>query len=313
MVVTETAGAAVPPVYADRRGVMREIAVFLGILAVVCGVFIATALHLRRTANVVAALYMFTPAIAAALTRTFVSRGRFADAGLRGAPPLRFLAFWGLGVGIAVLYYVLFSLSGAVRWDFSGGGFLSQLETFAPGAGAQLLEQLPKGMTLTGMLALYTVGGFTLFNIPGILLGFGEEFGWRGLLFVRLQLFGPWMSFGLGGLLWFAWHLPLVLLVPAGATPMSYAPLQLAALAVGSVCTAAVFAWAYAATRSIFIPSLLHITINNASRALSYWVELRDQVTADCMLAVAMLLVVGAVYAAGGFRRFARVDGMGLL
>jgi membrane protease YdiL (CAAX protease family) len=309
VVVTETVGE-VPPANVDRRGAIREIVVFLGILAVVCGVFVMTALHLRRTVNSVAALYMFTPAIAAALTRAFVSRERFTGAGLCGAPPLVFFAFWGLGVGIAVLYYGLFTLSGAVRWDSSGAGFLSQIEAFVPGAGVQMLQQLPKGMTLTGMLALYTVGGFTLFNIPGILLGFGEEFGWRGLLFVRLHLFGPWMSFGLGGLLWFAWHLPLVLLVPEGAAPVSYATLRLVALAVGAVCTAAVFAWAYAATRSIFIPSLLHITINNVSRALSYWVELRDQVMADCMLAVAMLLVTGVVYAAGGFRRFTRADGM---
>lgn len=43
-----------------------------------------------------------------------------------------------------------------------------------------------------------------------VLVGLGEEFGWRGLALPRLQeRHGPLAASALVGLMWFAWHLPL--------------------------------------------------------------------------------------------------------
>lgn len=44
------------------------------------------------------------------------------------------------------------------------------------------------------MLLLYFIGGLTVFNIlPGVITGFGEEFGWRGLMFPLMYRIRPWL------------------------------------------------------------------------------------------------------------------------
>jgi membrane protease YdiL (CAAX protease family) len=52
--------------------------------------------------------------------------------------------------------------------------------------------------------------------------------GWRGLLLPRLYAIRPWVAFVIGGLIWYAWHLPLNLVIPqeaiAFAVPQGSAP-----------------------------------------------------------------------------------------
>lgn len=63
-------------------------------------------------------------------------------------------------------------------------------------------------------------------------------------------------------------------------------------LAVGSVCTFTYLAYVYVKTQSVFVTSIAHIAMNNASMSLSYFVIVRDQFLANIGTTLVMLLIV---------------------
>ena len=68
------------------------------------------------------------------------------------------------------------------------------------------------------MLWLFVIGGLAVFNImPGIISGFGEEFGYLGFIIPLLLPNKPWLGLFLGGFLWSLWQQPLLLVFPATA------------------------------------------------------------------------------------------------
>ncbi len=284
---------------------------YLIIVTLLSGAFIAGARALGRSGAYLAGFYMFTPALAAVITRAFFYEEKFRDAGLKLGRWQDYLYFWLGGIGIAAVNYLAFTIAGAIHWDFSGEAFLAQLDKILAASGQQM--PLPKGMTPRAMLFLYTIGGLTIFNIfPGIIFGFGEEFGWRGFLFPTLYRIRPWAGFIVGGLIWFLWHLPLSLLSPAVSSyPAVVDALRILFLALGSIATFTVLAYAYVKTGNIFIPSILHGTINNASRAFSYWVSIDNQALADISLAVSMIIIVLALYKTGQFKAFEKLEKTG--
>jgi len=291
--------------------ITKGLIAYLVIVAVLSGAFIAGVRALGRSGAYLAGFYMLTPALAAVITRAFFYEEKFRDAGLKVGRWQDYLHFWLGGIGIAAVNYLAFTISGAIHWDFSGKAFLAQLDKILAASGQQM--PLPEGMAPRAMLLLYTLGGLTIFNIfPGIIFGFGEEFGWRGFLFPALYRIRPWAGFIAGGLIWFLWHLPLSLLAPTVSSyPAVVDALRLLFLALGSIATFTVLAYAYAETGNIFIPSLLHGTVNNASRAFSYWVSLDNQALADISPAVSMIAIVLALYKTGRFKAFEKLEKAG--
>lgn len=89
------------------------------------------------------------------------------------------------------------------------------------------------------MLWLFVIGGLTVFNIfPGIINGFGEEFGHRGFMFPLLSPNKPILGLLIGGLFWYAWHLPLALVIPAIAPVPLWQTVAIHIAAMfGSICT----------------------------------------------------------------------------
>lgn len=159
-----------------------------------------------------AQLYMLTPAVAAIITRSFFYRPGFSDASLRFGRLSDYFIFWLASICITGLSYLLFTLLGGITWDFTGQSFLDRLTEQFAAAGQDINASLPPGLTPKMMLMIYFVGGLTFFNIlPGIITGFGEEFGHRGFMFPNLYRIKPWLGIVLGGLIWYAWHWPLAL------------------------------------------------------------------------------------------------------
>ena len=162
-----------------------------------------------------AQVYMLTPAIAAIITRLFFYEPRFKDANLRFGKITDYLKYWFLSLVIISFSYVLFTLMGSVSWDFTGNTFIEQLTQQLGMTGQDINDTLPPGFTPQMMLLIYFIGGITVFNIlPGIITGFGEEFGHRGFMFPLLYEVSPLVGIIGGGLIWYAWHLPLGLVVP---------------------------------------------------------------------------------------------------
>jgi membrane protease YdiL (CAAX protease family) len=225
--MTTVSPAATPPAAADRRAPDRsaagkEIAVFLGVTAALMVASTTVAIgqdvdvrHIEQaTAVGQAAMYgqAFFPLLGALAARLAVAGTlRGAGFGLRRAP-------W-RSIGLAWLYGLGTTLAGAALvWLTGLGGFVTG--------------------ELTGMVPL----GLTVLVLPYLVLAFGEDIGWRGLLVTRLAaLAGPRTVVLVSGAAWAAFHVPLMVWLggtPPGV-PMWWA---VAMFTVGGVALGAVLA-----------------------------------------------------------------------
>lgn len=268
------------------------------ILVLLCAAFIAGAKALGQQGAYLAQGYMLTPALAALITRAFFYKPGFKDANLRFGRAGDYLKFWLASLGITALSYLIFTLLGSLRWDFSGQVFLEKMTQQFAATGQDIQETLPPGFTPQMMLLVFFIGGLTVFNIlPGILSGFGEEFGHRGFMFPLLYRIKPWVGIVIGGLIWYAWHLPLALVVPPTApAPLWQTALNFLNLAVGAVCTFTYLAYVYVKSRSVWVTSVAHIVMNNSAASFSYITVLQNQALANFGLTLTMLIVIAVLF-----------------
>jgi membrane protease YdiL (CAAX protease family) len=276
----------------------KALIAYFAILLALCTGFVVGARVLGKSGAYLAQGYMLTPAIAAILTRLFFYPPRFKDANLRFGQVRDYFKVWLLALGFTALSFGLYTLFGAIKWDLSGSSFLSSMNEQFALTGQDMLDTLPPGFTPEMMLLVFTLGGLTVFNImPGLISGFGEEFGHRGFMFSQLYRIKPWIGLVGGGLIWFAWHLPLSLILPPSNDMSRGVSLANAALlALGSIFTFTYLAYVYVRSRSVFVTSVAHIAMNNAAGALSYYVIVKDQLLANTGTVLAMMIVVGVLY-----------------
>jgi membrane protease YdiL (CAAX protease family) len=269
------------------------------ILVILCTGFVVGARMMGEQGAYLAQGYMMTPAIAALITRLFFYKPRFQDAQLRFGRARDYLKYWIFALCITALSYGIYTLLGAIRWDFTGQVFLDRLAEQFAATGQNMTDMLSPGFTPQMMLWVFTIGGLTVFNImPGLISGFGEEFGHRGFMFPALYRIKPWIGFIVGGLLWFAWHVPISFMIPQTVEmPVCASILNYLILAVGSVCTFAYLAYVYVKSGSVFVTSIAHITMNNAAASLSYFVIIQNQTLANLGLTLTMLVVVAIMVA----------------
>jgi membrane protease YdiL (CAAX protease family) len=275
-----------------------SLAIYFAFLAVFCAAIIAGAKMLGQQGAYLAQLYMLTPAIAAILTRLFFYKPRFSDANLHFGKIRDYLVFWFISISITALSYVLFTALGGITWDFTGQVFLDRLAQQFAAAGQDMNAALPPGLTPQTMLLIYFVGGLTVFNIlPGIITGFGEEFGHRGFMFPQLYRIAPWIGIIIGGLIWYAWHLPLALVIPQTVQyPLWQTLLNLVFLAIGSICTFTYLAYIYIKSESVWVTSFAHIAMNNSAASFSYFAVVQNQMLANLGLTLTMIIVVAVLY-----------------
>ena len=283
-----------------------SLVIYLVILIALCAAVVGGALALGRQGMYLAQFYMLTPAVAALVTRLFFYRPKFSDANLRFGRLRDYPLFWLVSLVITAVSYVFFTLFGAITWDWSGQVFLDRLARQFAEAGQDMVAALPPGFTPQMMLMVYFIGGLTVFNIlPGIITGFGEEFGHRGFMFPLLYRIKPWVGLIIGGLIWYAWHWPLLLVVPATATLTPAETItNFVLLGLGSLCTFTYLAYIYVKSRSVWVTSVAHIAMNNSAAAFSYFAVVQSQFLANVGLVVTMALVVVVLYLMGELKVF---------
>jgi CAAX protease family protein len=276
----------------------HSLVIYFIILLVLCTVVIIGAKMLGRQGAYLAQLYMLVPAITAIITRLFFYKPKFSDANLRFGTLSDYFKFWIISICVTVLSYILFTLFGGITWDFTGQVFLNRLAGQFAAVGQDMNASLPPGFTPMTILMIYFIGGLTIFNIlPGIITGFGEEFGHRGFMFPLLYKIKPWVGIIIGGLIWYAWHLPLLLVIPQTAHyPFWQNLLNFVILAVGSVCTFIYLAYVYVKSRSAWVTSFAHIVLNNSASSFSYFTVLQNQLLANIGLALTMIIMVAVLY-----------------
>jgi membrane protease YdiL (CAAX protease family) len=272
--------------------------IYFIILFAFCTTVIVGAKMLGQQGAYLAQLYMLTPAITAIITRSFFYKPKFDDANLRLGKLGDYFKFWIISICITALSYVFFTLLGGITWDLTGQIFLNRLAEQFAAAGQDINASLPPGFSPRIMLMIYFFGGLTIFNIlPGIITGFGEEFGHRGFMFPLLYKIKPWVGIIIGGLIWYVWHLPLVLIIPQTTQYSLWQNLlNLIILAIGSVCTFTYLAYVYVKSRSVWVTSLAHIAMNNSASSFSYFADIQNQTLANIGLALTMAVVVAVLY-----------------
>ena len=190
----------------------------------------------------------FSPAFAAFVVRKWITREGFADAGLKiDVSKWRYyLVGWLLPVVLVGCIVVLAPLLGIGRADFSlVRGFQYVLP---PGT---TLPHVPNVWLVLSSLLITAI-----FVAP---VSFGEEFGWRSYLQLRLFPQQPVLSAVVTGLIWSFWHFPI--LVRGYAFP--YNPYSgLIVFTVDTVLLSIIFGWLRLKTGSIWSTSLAHAATN---------------------------------------------------
>lgn len=272
----------------------KALIIYFILLIFLCSAFIIGAKTLGKKGMYLAQGYMLTPALAAIIVRVFFYKHKFSDAKLRLGKFRDYFKFWIISLLIAVLSYLIYYLIGAIRWDITGHTFLTNLEEQFKNAGQNINSSLPEGITPKTMMWLLMIGQLTVLNIvPGIITGFGEEFGHRGFMYIQLRKHGLFSGLLVGGLIWFAWHLPLQFVIPkTNDFTTTQTILNYFTLAIGAICTFMYLVYVFEKSQSIWVVSFAHIVINNASAAFSYLVIIQNQFLANIGLTITMALVL---------------------
>lgn len=182
---------------------------------------------------------VFAPAIAAFVVRKWVTREGFSDAGL--ALDMRkswryYLFGWFFPVSMVLL---IFPLAGAL--------------------GAELSLPLPAHAAL-GLVLL--PGELLIGPLVGLAGAWGEEFGWRGYLQVRLLSDRPVLAALATGLIWGLWHTPMYLRAHLPPDELIWA---LLVMFTGTVLGSTILGWLRLRTGSVWPAALYHAANNSAS------------------------------------------------
>ncbi len=199
----------------------------------------------------------FAPAVASFVVRRWVTGEGFADAGLN--PRLRqgwryylFALVWPL-VAAAVIV-VLGAVLGVGQPDFSALRAMGELapSTDVPPLPTALWPVVPLQLLIVAVVATPIL--------------WGEEFGWRGYLQMRLLADRPLLAAVATGLIWGVWHYPLMIF--AGYNFPDDRLVGLVTFPVSTVLLSIIFGWLMLRTGSVWAPSLAHAATNVVGSSL---------------------------------------------
>lgn len=200
----------------------------------------------------------FAPAIAAFIVRRWITREGFADAGLR--PNLRkwryYLVAWLLPLAVTPCIVILGIALGLGQPDFT---LKRALAALAPG-NADSLPTIPAYLWVVIPVQLL----ITALVATPIL--WGEEFGWRGYLQLRLLKQRPLLAAIATGVIWGMWHLPLNI---RGYNFPDHPLVGLVVFPVSTTLISIIFGWLRQRTGSIWASSLAHAATNAVGGSLT--------------------------------------------
>jgi len=192
----------------------------------------------------------------AVLLRLIAGRESFRRVGLAGGKVWHYLFF---GLLIVAIYGAMAALN--ALFGLGQAVDVKELLTQMSGGGAQAeaLGQLPGGALLL-LLGVQTV---LLGPILGLLIAFGEEYGWRGYLQSELVKMGKVRGMLLLGVIWGLWHAPIIAM---GHNYPGYPLLGILVMTLYTVGLAFFLGYAVLKSGSPWLAAFLH-AINNQAAA----------------------------------------------
>lgn len=217
---------------------------FIGALSALVASVLGVAWWVDTDPLVLGPAYMLTPLIAGAIVCLTHGIG-WRAVGLRIGRPrwLLYSALIWFPIGLAIL---------GVAVLFPGVSFdptMIASELGVPNAPLWL------GLGFVGLLVMMVIFGSTV----NAVLGFGEEFGWRGYLLWELAPLGFWKASFAIGLLWGLWHAPLVYI---GLNYPSYPLIGIIVFTVVCMAISPLFTFVVLKGRSVLPAALLHGVFN---------------------------------------------------
>jgi len=199
----------------------------------------------------------FAPAIATIVVRKWITREGFADAGLR--PNLSrawryYLVAWLMPLFVSAIVIGLVVAFGIGSPDFT---LQRAMGILAPGAEATDVPSFAWALMPLGLLVAALFSTFLLW---------GEEFGWRGYLQIRLFAERLLLAAVTTGIIWGVWHYPLNL---RGYNYPEHPYLGLLVFPISTVLLSIIFGWLRLRTGSVWAPSLAHAATNSVGGSLT--------------------------------------------
>jgi membrane protease YdiL (CAAX protease family) len=215
-----------------------------------CSVLFVSNTIYQTIASVVVQLVNIGGLVFLVIWRLVSGREAFEVAGLAGGK-IRYWITFGLLVVLVCAAMTglnaLFGLGQAVDVQ----EFLRQ----ASGGQATGLEALPSAVVLL------IVGFQTVFLGPmlGLLLAFGEEYGWRGYLQGELIKLGKVRGILVVGIIWGLWHFPVILM---GYNYPGYPVLGILLMTLVTILLSFLFGYAMLKSGSVWLAAFLHAVVN---------------------------------------------------
>ena len=241
-------------------------------------------------------IVMFVPGICAFIVRRCIERD-FSDAGLRWGRGRYYLWAWLAPAGLGLLAVVFSLLLRQAEFD----PYMTELMV-------RIYKQAPSlKIPPIHLLRVYIVAAsLTQAVVMNLLPCFGEEFGWRGYLLMRLKPLGVWPAMIGSGAIWGVWHAPIIL---QGHNYPEHRLLGVPLMVGFCILLSIIFSWLRLASGSVFTAAVAHASINGPGFMGLMFMRDRNDVTTGLTgfigLAV-MLIFVLALWRFGAFHHIER-------
>jgi membrane protease YdiL (CAAX protease family) len=241
------------------------------------------------SAVAVATVYMFTPLIATVIVQKLIAREPIRKPlAIFFRPNRWFVVAWLVPVVLAFAAMGMSLLWPNVGFSPDMEGFFERMADMIPPEKLdQAREQMDYGpVAMLGiMIAQTLVAGITI----NALAAFGEEIGWRGLLYNQLKHLGFWPLSLLTGAIWGIWHAPLII---QGHNYPDNPVLGVVLMTLFCIAWAPIFTYIRLKSGSVIGAAILHGSIN-ASVGLSLVFLRGGSAVVVGMLGIAGIVAIG--------------------
>lgn len=219
------------------------------------------------------------------LIRLVAGKQAFADAGLAGGRWHHYVLF---GLALVLIYGAMTGLN--ALFDLGEVVNIHDLLAEMAGGVATGVEQIPEAV----LLLIFGAQNLLLAPFLGLVVAFGEEYGWRSYLQGALIRLGKIRGLLLVGIIWGLWHAPIIAM---GHNYPGYPLLGILLMTLYTTALAFFLGYAMFKSGSVWLAAYLHALNNAAASFLVVLVYRPDSPVLSFGLGVYGLIVWAVVIA----------------